>query len=143
MKSVQDRSDRYERERREASERHRRKLEQMSRRRKPLRLEGQPHDRNVAKAETRHFLREGCVGLPRRRRDKSVPPVHILQLAVVVLLGAEPICVCRPDPPLEMLGHGQSILRSYNERRETGPCVARVDLVCHSVDSSQLIFSVA
>jgi hypothetical protein len=44
MKSVQERSDLHERERREASERHRRKLEQMSQRRKPLRLDDQPHD---------------------------------------------------------------------------------------------------
>ena len=44
MKSAQERSKRYERERREASERHRRKLEQMSQRQKPRPLDGRPSD---------------------------------------------------------------------------------------------------
>jgi hypothetical protein len=54
----------------------------------------------------------------RWRRDKKVPPSPTYSKIDVVVLRAEPICACRPDQPLEMLGHSPSILRGHGERRK-------------------------
>jgi hypothetical protein len=48
MKSAQERSVRYERERREASERHRRKQEQRSQLRDPERVDDKPRESEPA-----------------------------------------------------------------------------------------------
>jgi hypothetical protein len=50
MKSAQERSVRYERERREASERHRRKVEQMAKRQKQGRLEDRARDSETSES---------------------------------------------------------------------------------------------